>query len=146
MTEQQMTNVKGYYENEGLTAGINADAIKPKLGSMRTIIKRVHVNKLGGTPETRQTAKIETIQKVDELEMAYWESVTPLKETSKRDAAMALRELGIERIKGRTPQEQLASHFYRRFERDIRTLTGDKKMRVYRPNDTTRKMLMGVSR
>ena len=145
LTEKDMTRVKDLYEVEGMTAVFASDAVKPKLSSMRTIIKRVH-KQLGGKPEDRQTAKIETVQKIEELELAYWDKADPIRTMNKRDSQAALRALGIERVKGRTPQEQLTSYYYRKFEDAIRKVAADPKMRVYRPNETTRKMSQGVTR
>lgn len=144
LTEAQMVRVKDFYEAEGMTAVFASDAVKPKLAGMRTIIARVHKN-LGGGAENRLLAKTESIQKIEELESAYWDEVDqiPLKT---KDKKKILRQLGVAPIKGRTRKQQIEDHLYDRFAIAIRQIVGDDKMRVYRPNKTTRQMTRGLTR
>jgi hypothetical protein len=102
---------------------------------------------LGGTEETRQEAKVETIRKMEELELDYWDRVDPIKKISRsdRDAAyMGILEKGWKPITGMSRGKQLEEYWYRKFRDATRKMAQEPKLRVFRPNSTTRSMSQGV--
>lgn len=146
MTEQQMTNVKSYYEAEGIVAGINADAARPKMAGLRTYIKMMH-KKMGGTADTRQEAKVMTIMKTEEFENAYWDEVEAWEVLSNKDKTKVWAASGHRVVKGKTKKQQMKDYYYNgNFNPAMRELLGDKDMMVYRPNETTRKQTRGTTR
>jgi hypothetical protein len=145
-TEAQMLDVKSYYEAEGIVAGIHADAVRPKMQQMGTYIDVMH-GKLGGTAKTRRTAKIQTIQKVQDFENAYWDEVSAWQQLSNNDKTKVWAASGHRVTKGKTKYQQMKDYYYNgNFNPAVRELLGDKDMMAYRPNETTRKQTRGTTR
>jgi len=143
MTETQMKDVAPLYQAEGMLAVLSTDAVKPKISQMRTIIGRAH-RRLGSKPEDRSFVQGEVVQKVEELELGYWDQSDKLKTKDIGDVRAALSALGIKVEKGASERALLEQYYYDDFANAVRQVAGDKNMRIYRPNKTTRQMAMGL--
>jgi hypothetical protein len=146
LSEKEMTNVKGYFEAEGIVAGLHSDAVRPKMQKMGTYIKKIH-KMMGGGEDTRQEAKIMTIEKIQEFEAAYWDEVDAWKALSNKEKIQVWKASGHVVTKGKTKYQQMKDYYYNgNFNPAVRALLQDDKMMAYRPNETTRKQTKGTTR
>jgi hypothetical protein len=152
MTEFQMSNVKAYYESEGVMGGIvGSDPVKPKIRQMSTIITKIHAQdpKYAGAAETRALARAEIIQAVEAYEAAYWQIVDKALAKSPSERKRLITLLGGTPSKKMSNAQQIKNLYYLQFRDGVRSMFTDEKDRksfeVYRPNSTTRKMTLGVS-
>lgn len=142
MTEEQMLNVKKYYEAEGMLAGITADAMKPKLAVVRSAIAHRY-GRLGKDPAARAQIQIETIADIDAMETDYQTDMDELAKTSQKSIEKTLNSMGIKPVKGKTRRQQLADVVFFEFRDDMRETLKMPLLRVYRPNKSTRKQTLG---